>query len=193
MSKMRTKIVALDQHHSSKYSRVAVELRLVLHGHYCGSKRPRDKHKLAHCRRIEELGFIAGQLGIPELSLCHRALSRDFVDVSRTWVFPIGCCPHSCRSQVVTLIVSVYSTVCTFKTRRVWCVRPNLRQGNWLYCTVSVASTAGQLRHCRGILKFLAKSDSKRAVHVYVGKVVGVGRHVWYLVASIVKMYLRLV
>ena len=40
--------------------------------------------------------------------------------------------------------------------------------------------------------KFFAKSDSKRAVHVYVGKVVGVGRRIW-LVASIIEMYLRLV
>ena len=62
----------------------------------------------------------------------RRASNRDFVDVSRMWVFLIGCYPNSCQSQILTLIVSVYSTVCTFMTRRVRGVRSNLRQGNWL-------------------------------------------------------------
>ena len=44
----------------------------------------------------------------------------------------------------------------------------------------------------RSILKFFAKSDSKRSVHAYIGKVVGVRRYVW-LFASIIEMYLWLV
>ena len=53
---------------------------------------------------------------------------------------------------------------------------------------MSVAWTADQFRQVRGISKFFAKGDRKGAVHLYVGKVVGVGRHVWYLIASIVEM-----
>ena len=45
------------------------------------------------------------------------------------WVFSMGRYPHSCRSQILALIVSVYSTVCIFETRRVPCVWSNLRQG----------------------------------------------------------------
>ena len=96
MLKMRTNVVVLDQRHGSKYSRVAVELRLVVHRHNSANKRSEDKHKLAYCRQMEYLAIIKGQLGILELVSCRRASNRDFVDVSRTWVFSIGCCPHSC-------------------------------------------------------------------------------------------------
>ena len=85
---------------------------------------------LAHRRQMEEFAVIEGQLGIAELVSCRRASNRAFVAVSRMWVFSISCCSHSCRTQILALIVSVHSAVCTFKTRWVRCVRPNLRQGN---------------------------------------------------------------
>ena len=78
---------------------------------------------------MEELTIIKGQLGIMELVSCRRASNRDFVDVSRTWVFSIGRYLLSCRTQILALIVSVYSTVCTFKTGPAPCVQSNLRQG----------------------------------------------------------------
>ena len=55
-----------------------------------------DKHTFAHRRQMEEFAIIEGQLGIAELVSCRRASNRDFVDAPRTWVFVIGCCPHSC-------------------------------------------------------------------------------------------------
>ena len=79
---------------------------------------------------MEEFAIIEGQLGIAELVSFRRASNRNFVAVLRTWVFLIGCCPHSCRSQVLAVIVSMHSTVFTFKTRRVRRIRPTLRQGN---------------------------------------------------------------
>ena len=108
--------MALDQCHGWKYSRMDIELRLVIQSHNPGHKRSRDRHTLAHRRQMEEFAIIEGQLGIAELVSCRRASNRDFVDVSRTWVFSIGCCPHSCRSQILALIVSVHSAVYTFKT-----------------------------------------------------------------------------
>ena len=86
---MQTNVVALDQRRGSKYSRVAVELRLVIHSHNRGNERSRDKHMFAHCPQMEDLAIIQGQLGIPELVSCHRASNRVFVDVPRTWVFSI--------------------------------------------------------------------------------------------------------
>ena len=64
MLEMRTNVVALDQCHDSKYTRMAIELRLVIHGHNRGHERSRDKHTLAHCRQMEEIAIIEGQLGI---------------------------------------------------------------------------------------------------------------------------------
>ena len=94
---------------------MAVKLRLVMHGHNRGNERSRDKHTLAHCRQMEEIAIVEAQLGVSQLVSCRRAPNCDFVDVSRTWVFSIGCCPHSSGSQIFTLIVSVYSTVCVLK------------------------------------------------------------------------------
>ena len=96
MSDVRTNIVALDQYHGSKYTRMAIELRLVIHSQNQGHEWSKDKHILAHHQQMEEFAIIGGQLGIAELVSCRRASNRDFVDVLRTWVFPIGCCPHSC-------------------------------------------------------------------------------------------------
>ena len=109
---------------------MAMELRLVTHGHNRRHQFSRDKHTFAHRRQMEEFAIIEGQLGIAKLVLCRRASNHDFVDVLCPWVFSIGCCPHSCRSQVFALIMSMYSAVRTFKTRTVRSVRPNLRQGN---------------------------------------------------------------
>ena len=86
----------------------------------------------AHSLQMEELTIIEQQLGVSELVSCRRASNQNFVDVSCTWVFSVGCCPHGGRSQILTMIVSVYSTVCTFETRRVRCVQSDLGQGNWL-------------------------------------------------------------
>ena len=55
-----------------------------------------------------------------------------------------------------------------------------------------MTSTANQFRHSWSISKFTAKSDSKGAVHAYIGKVVGVGRRV-LLIASIIEMHVWLV
>ena len=109
---------------------MTIELRLVIHGHNRRHQCSRDKHTFAHRRQMEEFAIIEGQLGIAKLVSCRRASHRDFVDVRRTWVFSIGCCQHSCRSQVFALIMSMYPAVCTLKTRRVRRVRPNFRQGN---------------------------------------------------------------
>ena len=109
---------------------MAIELRLVIHSHNRCNQCSRDKHAFAHRRQMEEFAIIEGQLGISKLESCRRASNRDFVDVLRPLVFSIGCCPHSCRSQVLALIMSMYSAVRTFRTRRVRRVRPNLRQGN---------------------------------------------------------------
>ena len=132
MSKMRTALIALDQRHGAKYSRSSLKLGLVVHGHNRGDESWRYKHTLAHCQQMEELTITEIQLGVSEVVLCRRASNRDLVHVSPTWVFWICCCPESCRSQILTLMVLVYSTVCTFKTRRVWCVWSNFGYGNWL-------------------------------------------------------------
>ena len=109
---------------------MAIELRLVIHSHKRRNQRSGDKHTFAHCRQMEEFAIIEGQLGISKMVSCRRASNRDFVDVLRPWVLSMGCRPHSCRSQVFALIMSMYSAVCTLKTRRVRRVRPNLRQGD---------------------------------------------------------------
>ena len=109
---------------------MALELRLVIHSHNRGHEGSRDKHMFAHRRQLEEFAIIEGQLGIAELVSCRRPWNRDFVHMLPSWVFSIGCCPQSCRSQVLALIVSMHSAVCTFKTRRVRRVQPNLRQRN---------------------------------------------------------------
>ena len=109
---------------------MAIELRPVIHSHNRRNQCSRDKHTFAHRRQMEEFAIIQGQIGIANLVSCRRASNRNFVDVLRPWVFSIGCCPHSCRSQVFALIMSMYSAVRTFKTQRVRRVRPNLRQGN---------------------------------------------------------------
>ena len=109
---------------------MAIELRLVIHSHNRRNQRLRKKHTFAHHRRMEEFAIIEGQLDISKLVSCRRASNRDFVDVLRPWVFPIGCCPHSCRSQVFALIMSMYLAVRTFKTPRVRRARRALRQGN---------------------------------------------------------------
>ena len=125
MSKMRADVIRFHHRHGTKSSRMAVKLGLVVHGHNPGDNRPRYKHTLAHCPQIEELTIIEGQLGVSQLVSCRRASNRDLIDVSRTWVFSICFCPHSCRSEILTLMVLVYATLCTFKTRRVWCVWSN--------------------------------------------------------------------
>ena len=84
----------------------------------------------AHRGQMEEFPIIEGQLGISELVSSRRTSNSNFVDVLRPWVFSIGCCPYSCRSQVFALIMSMYSSVHAFKTRRVRRGQPNLRQGN---------------------------------------------------------------
>ena len=109
---------------------MAIELRLVLHGHNLRHQCSRHKHTFAHRRQMEECAIMEAQLGIAKLVSCRRASNRNFVDVLRTWVFSIGRCPHSCRSQVFALIMSMYSAMGTFKTRWVRRVRPNFRQGN---------------------------------------------------------------
>ena len=109
---------------------MAIEFLLVIHSHNQRNQCSRDKHTFAHRPQMEEFAILEGQLGISRLVSCRRASNRDFVDVLRPWVFSIGCCPHSCRSQVFALIMSMYSAVRTFKTRRVRRVRPKLRQGN---------------------------------------------------------------
>ena len=109
---------------------MAIELRLVIHSHNRRNVLSGDKHTFAHRRQMEEFAIIERQLGISKLVSCRRASNRDFVDVLRTWVLSIGCRPHSFRSQVFALIMSMYSAVCTLKTRRVRRVRPNLRQGD---------------------------------------------------------------
>ena len=96
MLEVRTNVIALNQCHGSKYTRMAIELRLVIHSHNRGHECSRDKHTFAHRRQMEKFAIIEGQLGIAELVLCRRASNRDFVDVLRTWVFSIACCPHSC-------------------------------------------------------------------------------------------------
>ena len=78
-------LVALDQGHGSKYTRIAIELQLVIHSHNRGHDISRDKHTLAHRRQMEEFAIIEGQLGIAEVVWCRRASNRDFVDVLRTW------------------------------------------------------------------------------------------------------------
>ena len=109
---------------------MAIEFRLVIHSHNRRNQRSGDKYTFAHRRQIKEFAIIEGQLGISKLVSCRRDSDRDFVDVLRPWVLSIGCRPHSCRSQVFALIMSMYSAVCTLKTRRVRRVRPNLRQGD---------------------------------------------------------------
>ena len=96
---------------------MVIELRLAIHSHNRRHQCSRDKHTFAHRRQMEEFAIIEGQLGIAKLVSCPRASNRDFVDVLRTWVFSIGRCPHSCRSQVFALIMSMYSAMRTFKTR----------------------------------------------------------------------------
>ena len=98
---------------------MAIELRLVIHSHNRRNQRSGDKHTFAHRRQMEEFAIIEGQLGISKLVSCRRASNRDFVDVFRPGVLPIGCRPHSCRSQFFALIMSMYSAMCTLKTRRV--------------------------------------------------------------------------
>ena len=56
-----------------------------------------------------------------------------------------------------------------------------------------MASIADQFRQDLGISKYFAKGNSKGAVHVYLGKVIGVSRHVWYLITSAVQRCCRLV
>ena len=171
---------------------MAIELRLVIHSHNPRNQRSGNKHTFAHHRQMEEFAIIEGQLGISKLVSCRRASNCDFVDVFRPGVLPIGCRPHSCRSQVFALIMSMYSAVCTLKTRRVRRVRPNFRQGNRLQRAVTVTSTANQFRHGRCLSRFIAKGDSKGAIHAYIGEVVGVNRRVW-LIASLIEMHVWLV
>ena len=130
VSEVQTNLVALNQGHGSKDTRMAIELRLVIHGHNRRHQCSGDKHTLAHRRQMEESAIIEEQLGIAKLVSCRRASNRNFVDVLRTLVFSIGCRPHSCQSQIFALIMSMYLAVRTFKTRWVRRVRPNLRQGN---------------------------------------------------------------
>ena len=97
---MRTYVVALNEGHGAKDTRMAIELRLVIHGDNRRHQCSRDKHTFAHRRQMGEFAIIEGQLGIAKLVTCRRASNRIFVDVLCTWVFSIGRCPHSCRSQV---------------------------------------------------------------------------------------------
>ena len=60
MLKMRTDVVSFDQRQGTKYSRMAVKLRLVVHCHNRGDKRLRNKHTLARCRQMVELTIIEG-------------------------------------------------------------------------------------------------------------------------------------
>ena len=94
MSKVRTKIVAFDQGHDSNYSQMAVQLRLVVHGHNRRHEPSRYKNALAHCRQVEESTIIKSQVRVSELMLCRRASNRDLIDVTRTRVFWIRHCPH---------------------------------------------------------------------------------------------------
>ena len=99
MLKMGTEVIAFDQCHGVNYSRIAIKLGLVAHGQNQDDERSRYKHTLAHCQQVEELTTIKGQLGVSELVLCRRASNGDLVDVSRTWVFSICCCPHGSRKS----------------------------------------------------------------------------------------------
>ena len=89
MSKMGANKIAFYQRHGWKYSRMAIKMGLVVHGRNRGDERSTYKHTLAHCRQVEELIVIDGQLGVSELGLCRRASNGDLVDVSRTWVFSV--------------------------------------------------------------------------------------------------------
>ena len=97
---------------------------------------------------MEELIIIEGQLGVLELVSCRRASNCDFLDLSRTWILSICCCPHSCRRQILTLVVSVHSTVCTLKTRRVRFIRsnPSARELALVYRLGGVDSRLSQSR-----------------------------------------------
>ena len=131
MLKMGTDVITFYQCHGAKYSRMAVKLGLVPHGHNLGDERTTYKHTLAHCQQVEELTIIEGQLGVSKMVSCRRPWNSNLIHVSGMWVFSI-CCPHVSQSQVLTLIVFLYSTVCAFKMRSLRCVPCNLGQGIWL-------------------------------------------------------------
>ena len=111
---MGTDIVAFYQCHGLKYSRMAVKLGLVVHGHNGGYERSRYKHTFAHCRQVEELTVMEGQLGVLEFMSCRRASNGDLIYMPGTWVFSICRYLHSLPSKASPCIggVGVLNGVC---------------------------------------------------------------------------------
>ena len=134
MSKMGTDIVACYQCHGAKYFRIAVTLRLVVHGHNGGDERWWYKHTFGHCRQLEELTVVGGQLGVSELVSCRRASDGDLINMPGTWIFPICRCPHCFRSQILAKVVSVYSRCVPLRQEGYGIFRPTL--GKDIGCSV---------------------------------------------------------
>ena len=101
--------------HGLKYSRIAVELGLMVHGHDRCYQRLGYENTFAQSRQLEELTVVKIQFDISELVPCRSAPDGDLVNVPGTWVFSICQRPHCGRSQVLALVMSPNSTVRAFK------------------------------------------------------------------------------
>ena len=120
---MGTDIVTIYQCHGAKYSRMAVEIELLVHGHHGYYERSGYKNTFGHCRQVVYLTGVEGQLGVWELVSCCGALHGDLESVPCAWIFlickegPYQDRPPLCPFRLLPLLIYSGSTIAFLKFR----------------------------------------------------------------------------